>query len=89
MPRHNFSAAQSQVVALCDKHGVEYQLIPIWTAFADIIRSLKQSGQVWLEARQSVANSLNLTEHSCTFSNQRYMHKYNDCLTMVLKVLWN
>ena len=57
MPRHNFSAAQAQVRALCDKHGVEYQLVPIWTAFADIVRSLRHSGQVWLEAWQSTAKA--------------------------------
>ena len=50
MPRHNFAKAQPYVQEFCKKHGLDYKLKPIWTAFGDIIRSLKESGEIWLEA---------------------------------------
>ena len=34
----------------CDKHGLDYQLKPVWKAMTDIYYSLKESGSVWLEA---------------------------------------
>lgn len=38
------------VKALCAKHGLSYEVKPFLTALVDIIRSLKKSGNVWLEA---------------------------------------
>jgi fatty acid desaturase 2 (delta-6 desaturase) len=47
MPRHNLYKIQPQVMALCKKHGVPYQLKTLPGAFADIVRALKRSGEVW------------------------------------------
>jgi fatty acid desaturase len=47
MPRHNFYAAAPYVKQLCNKYGLEYHLKPVWTAFGDIIRSLRDSGELW------------------------------------------
>ncbi|XP_017588473.1 PREDICTED: fatty acid desaturase 1 [Corvus brachyrhynchos] len=38
------------VKSLCAKHGIEYQCKPLLTAFADIVHSLKDSGELWLDA---------------------------------------
>ena len=38
MPRHNFYAATPYVKQLCNKYGLEYNLKPVFTAFADIVR---------------------------------------------------
>ncbi|XP_066486168.1 acyl-CoA (8-3)-desaturase-like [Tiliqua scincoides] len=50
MPRHNYWKAAPLVKSLCAKHGIQYQCKPLLTAFADILRSLKKSGQYWQEA---------------------------------------
>ncbi|XP_062973090.1 acyl-CoA (8-3)-desaturase-like [Elgaria multicarinata webbii] len=50
MPRHNFSKVAPLVKSLCAKHGIDYQSKPLLTAFADILHSLKDSGEVWLDA---------------------------------------
>lgn len=50
MPRHNFKKIQPYVMEFCKKHGLDYQLKPVWTAFADIIRSLRESGEIWYNA---------------------------------------
>ncbi|XP_006269927.2 acyl-CoA (8-3)-desaturase [Alligator mississippiensis] len=50
MPRHNFWKAAPLVKSLCAKHGVEYKTKTLLTAFADILHSLKDSGEHWLEA---------------------------------------
>ena len=50
MPRHSFKSVQPYVMEFCKKHGLDYQLKPIWTAFADIVRSLKVSGEIWYNA---------------------------------------
>ncbi|KAM6322061.1 acyl-CoA (8-3)-desaturase-like [Podargus strigoides] len=50
MPRHNYWKAAPLVKALCDKHGIEYKCKRLHTAFADILHSLKDSGEHWLEA---------------------------------------
>lgn len=47
MPRHNFYAAAPYVKQLCNKYGLKYHLKPVWTAFGDIIRSLRDSGELW------------------------------------------
>uniref|UniRef100_A0A8D0U1N4 Fatty acid desaturase domain-containing protein n=1 Tax=Sus scrofa TaxID=9823 RepID=A0A8D0U1N4_PIG len=50
MPRHNYRRVAPLVKALCAKHGLSYEVKPFLTALVDIIRSLKKSGNVWLEA---------------------------------------
>ncbi|XP_053138756.1 acyl-CoA (8-3)-desaturase-like isoform X2 [Hemicordylus capensis] len=50
MPRHNYWKVAPLVKSLCAKHGLNYQSKPLLTAFADILCSLKESGEHWLEA---------------------------------------
>ena len=37
MPRHNFYAATPYIKQFCNKYGLEYNLKPVFTAFADIV----------------------------------------------------
>uniref|UniRef100_A0A8D0BHQ8 Cytochrome b5 heme-binding domain-containing protein n=1 Tax=Salvator merianae TaxID=96440 RepID=A0A8D0BHQ8_SALMN len=50
MPRHNYWKVTPLVKSLCAKHGIEYKSKPLLTAFADILHSLKNSGELWLDA---------------------------------------
>uniref|UniRef100_A0A8D0FNR8 Cytochrome b5 heme-binding domain-containing protein n=1 Tax=Strix occidentalis caurina TaxID=311401 RepID=A0A8D0FNR8_STROC len=50
MPRHNYWKVAPLVKSLCAKHGIEYQCKPLLMAFADIVHSLKNSGELWLDA---------------------------------------
>uniref|UniRef100_A0A8C6V6B8 Fatty acid desaturase domain-containing protein n=1 Tax=Naja naja TaxID=35670 RepID=A0A8C6V6B8_NAJNA len=50
MPRHNYSKVAPLVKSLCAKYGITYHSKPLLTAFGDILRSLKVSGETWLEA---------------------------------------
>ncbi|KAK2917775.1 acyl-CoA 6-desaturase [Channa argus] len=50
MPRHNYHLVAPQVHALCKKHGIVYQTKTLWQAFADIVTSLRTSGELWLDA---------------------------------------
>uniref|UniRef100_A0A8C3UNE1 Fatty acid desaturase domain-containing protein n=1 Tax=Catharus ustulatus TaxID=91951 RepID=A0A8C3UNE1_CATUS len=50
MPRHNYWKVAPLVKSLCDKHGIEYKSKTLLTAFVDILHSLKDSGEHWLEA---------------------------------------
>ncbi|XP_051807616.1 acyl-CoA 6-desaturase isoform X1 [Acanthochromis polyacanthus] len=50
MPRHNYHLVAPLVRALCDKHGVPYQMKTMWQGFADVVGSLKNSGDLWLDA---------------------------------------
>uniref|UniRef100_A0A2K6GL81 Fatty acid desaturase 1 n=1 Tax=Propithecus coquereli TaxID=379532 RepID=A0A2K6GL81_PROCO len=50
MPRHNYHKVAPLVRSLCAKHGIKYQSKPLLSAFADIVHSLKESGQLWLDA---------------------------------------
>ncbi|XP_059831632.1 acyl-CoA (8-3)-desaturase-like isoform X1 [Hypanus sabinus] len=50
MPRHNYHKVAPLVRSLCAKHGLEYQSKTLLTAFADIVHSLKESGELWLDA---------------------------------------
>ncbi|XP_048217109.1 fatty acid desaturase 3 [Perognathus longimembris pacificus] len=50
MPRHNYHKVAPLIKSLCAKHGLHYEVKPFFTALADIIRSLKKSGDVWLDA---------------------------------------
>jgi len=47
MPRHNLYKIAPLVKSLCKKHGIDYQVKTLYTAFADIVRSLKHSGELW------------------------------------------
>ncbi|XP_050808866.1 acyl-CoA (8-3)-desaturase-like isoform X2 [Gopherus flavomarginatus] len=50
MPRYNCWKVAPLVKSLCAKHSIEYQCKPLLTAFADIVHSLKDSGELWLDA---------------------------------------
>uniref|UniRef100_A0A3Q2VW64 acyl-CoA (8-3)-desaturase n=1 Tax=Haplochromis burtoni TaxID=8153 RepID=A0A3Q2VW64_HAPBU len=50
MPRHNYHLVAPQVRELCEKHGIPYQEKTLWRGFADIVTSLKTSGDLWLDA---------------------------------------
>ncbi|CAO2584662.1 Acyl-CoA (8-3)-desaturase [Lemmus lemmus] len=50
MPRHNYHKVAPLVQSLCTKYGVKYKSKPLLSAFADIVYSLKESGQLWLDA---------------------------------------
>ncbi|KAK7803011.1 hypothetical protein U0070_010571 [Myodes glareolus] len=50
MPRHNYHKVAPLVQSLCTKYGIKYKSKPLLSAFADIVYSLKESGQLWLEA---------------------------------------
>ncbi|PIO24857.1 hypothetical protein AB205_0203630 [Aquarana catesbeiana] len=50
MPRHNYWKVAPLIRSLCKKYGIEYQSKPLFTAFADIVHSLKESGELWLDA---------------------------------------
>lgn len=50
MPRHNYHKVAPHVRKLCEKHHLPYIIKPMGTAFADIISSLKQSGELWYDA---------------------------------------
>uniref|UniRef100_A0A0B7AC53 Cytochrome b5 heme-binding domain-containing protein n=1 Tax=Arion vulgaris TaxID=1028688 RepID=A0A0B7AC53_9EUPU len=53
MPRHNLHKIAPLVKSLCEKHEVSYQVKPLSTAFADIVRSLKHSGELWYSTYQA------------------------------------
>lgn len=50
MPRHNFHLAAPHVRKLCEKHGIPYQLKPMWQGLVDVVKCLKTSGDLWLDA---------------------------------------
>ncbi|KYO41646.1 hypothetical protein Y1Q_0006393 [Alligator mississippiensis] len=50
MPRHNYWKVAPLVKSLCAKHGIEYKSKPLLSSFADILHSLKDSGELWLNA---------------------------------------
>ncbi|KAJ6654145.1 hypothetical protein lerEdw1_007413 [Lerista edwardsae] len=50
MPRHNYWKVAPLVKSLCAKHGIEYQSKHLFTGFADILRSLKDYGEIWFKA---------------------------------------
>ncbi|XP_005093182.1 acyl-CoA 6-desaturase [Aplysia californica] len=50
MPRMNYYKVAPLVQSLCKKHGIPYESKPLLTAFADIVRMLKKSGQLWYDA---------------------------------------
>ncbi|XP_059917961.1 acyl-CoA 6-desaturase [Gadus macrocephalus] len=50
MPRHNYQVLAPLVRALCEKHGIPYQEKTLWRGVADVVRSLKNSGDLWMDA---------------------------------------
>lgn len=50
MPRHNLYKIQPMVRSLCKKHGIPYQIKTLYQSFADIVRTLKHSGEIWYAA---------------------------------------
>nr|WPS91100.1 front-end fatty acid desaturase group B [Hediste diversicolor] len=50
MPRHNYHKVAPLVKSLCEKHDLPYVVKPMGVAFADILVSLKKSGQLWYDA---------------------------------------
>ncbi|XP_029607751.1 fatty acid desaturase 2-like [Salmo trutta] len=50
MPRHNYHLVAPLVRALCEKHGVPYQVKTMQQGITDVVRSLKKSGDLWLDA---------------------------------------
>ncbi|XP_054631668.1 acyl-CoA 6-desaturase isoform X4 [Dunckerocampus dactyliophorus] len=50
MPRHNFHRVAPLVHALCKKHKIPYQVKSLRQGLADVIKSLKTSGELWLDA---------------------------------------
>lgn len=50
MPRHNYQLVAPQVRELCEKHGIPYETKTLWRGMVDVFRSLKTSGELWLDA---------------------------------------
>ncbi|XP_014849329.1 fatty acid desaturase 2-like [Poecilia latipinna] len=50
MPRHNYQLVAPQVRELCEKHGIPYETKTLWRGMVDVVRSLKTSGELWLDA---------------------------------------
>ncbi|XP_041965476.1 acyl-CoA 6-desaturase [Alosa sapidissima] len=50
MPRHNYWLAAPSVKALCEKHGIPYEVKTLWRGLVDVVSSLKKSGDLWLDA---------------------------------------
>ncbi|XP_055280106.1 fatty acid desaturase 2-like protein FADS2B isoform X2 [Moschus berezovskii] len=50
MPRHNYHKVAPLVKSLCAKHGLQYVNKPILKAFGDILRALKKSAALWMDA---------------------------------------
>uniref|UniRef100_A0A4W5KHI1 Fatty acid desaturase 2 n=1 Tax=Hucho hucho TaxID=62062 RepID=A0A4W5KHI1_9TELE len=50
MPRHNYHLVAPLVRTLCEKHGVPYQVKTLQKGIIDVVRSLKKSGDLWLDA---------------------------------------
>ena len=38
MPRHNLYKITPLVKSMCEKHGIEYQVKPLYQAFVDIVK---------------------------------------------------
>ncbi|KAL8591040.1 hypothetical protein ACOMHN_015663 [Nucella lapillus] len=52
MPRHNLYKITPLVKSLCQKHGLDYQVKSLYEAFADIVRTLRHSGELWYSTYQ-------------------------------------
>ncbi|KAM6961004.1 acyl-CoA Delta-4 desaturase-like [Aplochiton taeniatus] len=50
MPRHNYHLVAPLVRTVCEKHGIHYQVKTLQQGLVDVVRSLKKSGNLWLDA---------------------------------------
>ncbi|XP_064404994.1 acyl-CoA 6-desaturase-like [Halichondria panicea] len=50
MPRNQFAAVKPYVVEFCKKHDIKYHSKTFYDALADIVRSLKESSDIWADA---------------------------------------
>jgi len=50
MPRHNLHKVTPLVKSLCNKYNIEYVCNPLLTQFANILRQLKKSGDIYTDA---------------------------------------
>ncbi|KAJ8249160.1 hypothetical protein GJAV_G00231820 [Gymnothorax javanicus] len=50
MPRHNYCRVAPLVRQLCQRHGIPYQVKTLWEGFRDVVGSLRESGDLWLDA---------------------------------------
>ncbi|XP_038071960.1 acyl-CoA 6-desaturase-like isoform X2 [Patiria miniata] len=58
MPRHNLYRIAPMAKSLCKKHGIDYQLKTLGSAFVDIVTSLEKSGKIWFDAYYSLRHEL-------------------------------
>ncbi|XP_033127953.1 acyl-CoA (8-3)-desaturase-like [Anneissia japonica] len=58
MPRHNLHRITPLVKSICKKHGIEYRVKTLGEGFADILRSLHKSGQIWFDAYYHLRHDL-------------------------------
>ncbi|XP_076452985.1 acyl-CoA 6-desaturase-like [Babylonia areolata] len=54
MPRHNLYKITPLVKSLCEKHGINYQVKSLYRAFADIVKTLRHSGELWYSTYQQL-----------------------------------
>ncbi|XP_041374315.1 fatty acid desaturase 2-like isoform X2 [Gigantopelta aegis] len=57
MPRHNLHKITPLVKSLCKKHGLDFQVKSLYRAFADIVKSLEHSGQLWYSTYKAYHSS--------------------------------
>jgi len=57
MPRHNLYKIAPLVKSLCKKHGVDYQVKSLYRSFADIVKTLRHSGELWEASYQQFHSS--------------------------------
>ncbi|XP_025080864.1 fatty acid desaturase 2-like isoform X1 [Pomacea canaliculata] len=57
MPRHNLYKIAPLVKSLCEKHGVSYQVKSLYGAFADIVKTLRHSGELWYSTYKAFHSS--------------------------------
>lgn len=50
MPRHNYHLVAPLVRAVCEKHEIPYNVKTLQQGVTDVVRSLKNSGELWLDA---------------------------------------
>jgi fatty acid desaturase len=58
MPRHNLHRIAPLTQTLCKKHGIDYKLKSLGSAFVDIVSSLEKSGKIWFDAYYSLRHEL-------------------------------
>jgi hypothetical protein len=50
MPRSNYHVIQQRVKEFCQEHGLVYEEKGFWEGVCAMIKSLKDSGQLWADA---------------------------------------